>query len=84
MVVSPAGVRAESPSAADRQGRWHLPGWFRDQATPIAEPPSPPDMGRLMALAERHGIEIHGPLPELPAEFGAVRNRVRANVARMA
>ena len=40
-----------------------------DQATPIAEPPSPPDMGRLMALAERHGIEIHGPLPEAPAEF---------------
>ena len=21
-------------------------------------------------LAERHGIEIHGPLPEAPAEFG--------------
>ena len=41
-----------------------------DQATPIAEPPSPPDMERLMALAERHGIEIHGPLPEAPAEFG--------------
>jgi quercetin dioxygenase-like cupin family protein len=41
-----------------------------DQATPIAEPPSSPDMGRLMVLAERHGIEIHGPLPEAPAEFG--------------
>jgi quercetin dioxygenase-like cupin family protein len=40
-----------------------------DQATPIAEPPSPPDMERLMALAERHGIEIHGPLPEAPAAF---------------
>jgi hypothetical protein len=22
-----------------------------------------------MALAERHGIEIHGPLPEAPAAF---------------
>lgn len=41
-----------------------------DQATPIAEPPPPPDMQRLMALAERHGIEIHGPLPKAPAEFG--------------
>jgi hypothetical protein len=41
-----------------------------DQATPIAEPPSGPDMERLMVLAERHGIEIHGPLPEVPADFG--------------
>lgn len=41
-----------------------------DQATPIAEPPSAPDMERLMVLAKRHGIEIHGPLPEAPAEFG--------------
>jgi hypothetical protein len=24
----------------------------------------------LMALAEQHGIEIHGPLPEAPAESG--------------
>ena|SRR5688572_23602949 len=40
-----------------------------DQATPIAEPPSQPDMGRLMALAERHGIEIQGPLPEGPSRF---------------
>ena len=37
-----------------------------DQATPIAEPPSPPDIERLMTLAEPHGIEIHGPLPEAP------------------
>jgi hypothetical protein len=54
-----------------------------DQATPIAEPPSPPDMERLMALAERHGIEIHGPLPHAPAEFGrqgADAARLRAKV----
>jgi len=44
-----------------------------DQAVPLAQPPSPPDMERLMALAERHGIEIHGPLPELPAGFGTTR-----------
>lgn len=41
-----------------------------DQATPLAEPPPPPDMERLMKLAERHEIEIHGPLPAAPAGFG--------------
>jgi mannose-6-phosphate isomerase-like protein (cupin superfamily) len=41
-----------------------------DQATSIAEPPSEPDMARLMALAQQHEIEIHGPLPEPPAGFG--------------
>jgi hypothetical protein len=46
-----------------------------DQAAPIAEPPTPPDMERLMALAERHGIEIHGPLPEPPADFCSVKDR---------
>src|SRR5215475_948968 len=33
------------------------------QATPITEPPPPLDVGRMKELAERHGIEIHGPLP---------------------
>ena len=41
-----------------------------DQATPIAEPAAPPDMARMTALAEQYGIEIHGRLPEAPAEFG--------------
>jgi len=31
---------------------------------------SPPDIERCMILAERHGIEIHGPRPEAPAGFG--------------
>ena len=44
-----------------------------DQATPI-ENPQPPNLGRLMALAERHGIENHG-VPEGPAEFG--RRRIK-------
>ena len=51
------------------------PGGFEqfvlDQATDIALPPSPPDMARLMELAARHQIDIHGPLPELPADFTA-------------
>lgn len=37
-----------------------------EQATPIAEPPSPPDMGKLMLLAAKYGIDIHGPLPQQP------------------
>ena len=39
-------------------------GFVLQQQTPITEPPSPPDMGRLMMLAEQYGIEILGPLPE--------------------
>ena len=37
-----------------------------EQATPIGEPPSPPDMGTLITLAAKYGIDIHGPLPEAP------------------
>ena len=47
------------------------PGGFEqfvlEQTTPITEPPSPPDMGKLMMLAAKYGIDIHGPLPEEPA-----------------
>ena len=47
------------------------PGGFEhfvlEQATPIADPPSPPDMPKLMALAAKFNIDIHGPLPEEPA-----------------
>ncbi len=46
------------------------PGGFErfvlEQTAPIAEPPSPPDMGKLMTLAGKYGIDIHGPLPEEP------------------
>lgn len=49
------------------------PGGFErfvlEQTTPIAEPPSPPDMGKLMTLAAKYGIDIHGPLPEEPDGF---------------
>jgi mannose-6-phosphate isomerase-like protein (cupin superfamily) len=46
-------------------------GFVLEQATPIAEPPSPPDMGKLMTLASKYGIDIHGPLPEAPEGFAA-------------
>jgi steroid delta-isomerase-like uncharacterized protein len=51
------------------------PGGFEqfvlEQTTPITEPPSAPDMGRLMTLAAKYGIDIHGPLPEEPEGFGS-------------
>jgi steroid delta-isomerase-like uncharacterized protein len=40
-----------------------------EQATDIAAPPSPPDMGKLLELAAKYHIDIHGPLPEPPEEF---------------
>ncbi len=49
-------------------------GFVLEQTTPIAEPPSPPDMARLMTLAAKYGIDIHGPLPETPGEFVAEGN----------
>jgi steroid delta-isomerase-like uncharacterized protein len=49
-------------------------GFVLEQTTSIADPPSPPDMGRLMTLAAKYGIDIHGPLPETPAGFGAEEN----------
>jgi len=36
------------------------------QAVDIASPPAPPDMAKLMELAVKHRIDIHGPLPEQP------------------
>jgi hypothetical protein len=51
------------------------PGGFEnfmlEQQMPIAEPPSPPDTGKLMSLAAKYGIDIHGPLPDSPQEFGS-------------
>ena len=44
-------------------------GFVLEQTTPISEPPSPPDMGKLMTLAAKYEIDIHGPLPELPKGF---------------
>ncbi len=32
----------------------------------VGVPPSPPDMGKLMATAAKYHIDIHGPLPEQP------------------
>ncbi len=45
-------------------------GFVLEQTMPIDEPPSPPDMGKLMTLAAKYGIDIHGPLPDSPENFG--------------
>ncbi len=49
-----------------------------DRATLSADPPPPADVARMMASAERRGIDIHGPLP--------TRTHVRSlsNCARLA
>lgn len=55
------------------------PGGFErfvlEQTAPITGAASPPDMGKLMALAAKYGLEIHGPLPEEPEGFGGEGNR---------
>jgi len=38
-----------------------------EQAVDLAAPPAPPDMAKLMELAAKYKIDIHGPLPEQPA-----------------
>jgi len=45
-----------------------------EQTTPIAEPPSPPDMGKLIMLAAKYEIDIHGPLPQEPEGFASEPN----------
>jgi len=68
----PHGFRVVGDSPA-RMLLMCTPGGFEhfvlDQATPITEPPSPPDMARLVTLAGKYGIDIHGPLPDPPEGF---------------
>ena len=41
------------------------PGGFEQFVTEMSEPaPAPPDMAKLMALAAKYKIDIHGPLPD--------------------
>lgn len=49
-------------------------GFVVEQKTPITDPPYPPDMGKLMTLAAKYGIDIHGPLPQEPDDFGGETN----------
>ena len=41
------------------------PGGFEQFVLDMSEPaPAPPDMAKLMAVAAKYQIDIHGPLPE--------------------
>jgi quercetin dioxygenase-like cupin family protein len=41
------------------------PGGFEQFVVDMSEPtPAPPDMAKLMALAAKYKVDIHGPLPE--------------------
>jgi len=43
------------------------PGGFDQFVVEMSEPaPAPPDMAKLMALAAKYKVDIHGPLPEEP------------------
>ncbi len=49
------------------------PGGFEqfvlDLGVPITAAPAPPDMQKLMETAAKFNINVHGPLPEMPAEL---------------
>ena len=49
-------------------------GFVLEQTTPMTDPPSSPDMDKLMMLAAKYGIEIHGPLPPEPKSFEGEAN----------
>lgn len=42
-----------------------------EQATDMTSPAVPPDMAKMMELAAKYHIDIHGPLPEQPEAFGS-------------
>ena len=37
--------------------------FVRELSEPLDSAPVPPDFGKVVAVAARHGIEVHGPLP---------------------
>ena len=44
------------------------PGGFEQFVAELSEPaPAPPDMAKLVAVAAKFTIDVHGPLPEQPA-----------------
>jgi quercetin dioxygenase-like cupin family protein len=43
------------------------PGGFEQFVVELSEPaPAPPDMAKLVAMAAKYGIDVHGPLPNQP------------------
>ena len=52
-------------------------------STPFDTAPAPPDMAAVMEAATRHGIDILGPLPDLPDDLRAGRDDARAAIDRL-
>ena len=49
------------------------PGGFEQFVVEMSEPaPAPPDLAKLVALAAKYKIDIHGPLPATPDGFGTI------------
>jgi steroid delta-isomerase-like uncharacterized protein len=74
-VFGPRGLAHGFKAVGNSPARMLLlcsPGGFEsfvvELGAPLEDPIAPPDMSRLIATAERYGVEIHGPLPEEPAE----------------
>ena len=42
--------------------------FVRDLSVPLDAPPAPPDMAILLPTAAKYGIELLGPLPQMPAD----------------
>jgi steroid delta-isomerase-like uncharacterized protein len=54
-------------------------GFVLELGQPADAPAGPPDMAKLAAVAAKYHIDVHGPLPEEPAEF-AESNSVDADL----
>ena len=74
-VFGPRGLAHGFKVAGNSAARMLLlcsPGGFEsfvmELSTPLGDSITPPDMARLLATADKYGVEIHGPLPEEPAE----------------
>ena len=51
--------------------------------TPFDTTPEPPDMAALMEAAARHGVDILGPLPDMPDDLRGGRDDARADIDRL-
>jgi quercetin dioxygenase-like cupin family protein len=69
-VFGPRGIAHGFKVVGDTPARMLLlctPGGFEQFVADLSEPaPAPPDMAKLVTVAAKYKIDIHGPLPEEP------------------
>jgi quercetin dioxygenase-like cupin family protein len=69
-VFGPRGIAHGFKVVGDTPARMLLlctPGGFEQFVVDLSEPaPAPPDMAKLVTVAAKYKIDIHGPLPEEP------------------